>query len=287
MRRVADVELKLASGPIPHYKEIVALTKAIVQVMELELGPREVIKRFSDPLWFNSYACLVGFEWNYSGMTTVTLKALKEALEQVEDTSLIALGGKGKKSKITRELEERLDIPDPLYDKLKEASIKSAKVDSNYVQDGYSLYFHFILASDKGDFTVINQKMSVSEGKVRRFHWINTKDYLNDPQVGFGLSSKVLNVASREMEETRKAIVDMVQDMSPQKIYSYIVRLRTRSETLVKYLEGEEGPIVFQELPKYLQFPRKVSLKALEIAKKAEKQELLFLNNPLSSLKPL
>jgi len=278
MKRIGDVELKLASGPVPHYKEIVALTRAIIQALEFEFGPREVIKRFSDPLWFNSYACLVGFEWNYSGMTTVTLKALKEALSSI-DTGLIALGGKGKNAKITEELKI-VDLKDRLKEKLASVSIKSAKVDSTLVQDGYNLYFHFILADEYGDFTVINQKMSIEKGKVRRFHWINTEDFLNDPQIGFGLLSDVLNISSSEMKESRKVVIDMLHDEKPEKILSYIVRLRNRNETLLKYIEdsslGFEKRIILQELPAYLRIPKKIRIEAIKVAQEAEKFEDLL-----------
>ncbi|MCD6503641.1 MAG: DUF763 domain-containing protein [Euryarchaeota archaeon] len=280
MMRIGDVELKLASGPVPHYKEIVALTRAIIQVLEHEFGPREVIRRFSDPLWFNAYACLVGFEWNYSGMTTVTLRALKEALKDV-DTGLIALGGKGKNAKITEELRH-IDLKDSLKEKLAEVSIKSARLDSTLIQDGYSLYFHFMIANEHGDFTVINQKMSTEAQKVRRFHWISDKDLFSDPQIGFGSASKVLNIAASEIEETRKTIMDILHDERPEKIVTYITRLRSRSTTLVSIIEDKDpfGRLrVLQELPEYLRIPKKVHIEAIRVAQEAEKFEDLLVKS--------
>jgi len=277
MRRIGDVELRLAKGPVPHYKEIKELTRSIIKVLEYEFGTEEIIKRFSNPLWYNSYACLVGFEWNYSGMTTVPLRALREILRE-ENLGLYAFGGKGRESKITKELEKHEEIKH--LEKFKEASIISAKVDNNLVQDGYSLYFHFMLADEKGNFTVINQKMSVEEGKVRRFHWINTRDYFNDPQVGFGSKRLTLNIATKEMDETRKTVVEMLNEKNEKELKTYIIRLQNiKNRSVVEYFGKELDKLTFyQELPEYLRIPKKIYWKALEINKNVESfRDILFL----------
>jgi len=279
MKKIGDVELRLAKGPVPHYKEIKELTRSIIKVLEYEFGTEEIIKRFSNPLWFNAYACLVGFEWNYSGMTTVTLRALKEILEE-ENLGLIALGGKGKSSKITEEIENK-EIGDRLKDKIKNASILSAKVDNNLIQDGYSLYFHFMLADEKGNYTIINQKMSTIKQKVRRFHWINTQDFLNDPQTGFGTKEKTLNIASKEMKETRDSVVELLEEKSVDTIKSYIIRLRDNTSNIIKYISGIDDKnfkVFYQELPYYLKIPKNIYWKALELAKEVNNfEDLLFI----------
>jgi len=277
MKRIGDIELKLAKGPVPHYKEIKELTRSIIKVLEYEFGTEEIIKRFSNPLWYNAYACLVGFEWNYSGMTTVPLRALKEIVKE-EELGLYAFGGKGEESRITKELEKIEGIKH--LEKFKEASIISAKVDNNLVQDGYNLYFHFMLADEKGNFTIINQKMSVEEGKVRRFHWLNTNDYFNDPQIGFGSKRLTLNIAAKEMDETRKTVIEMLNEKSEKELKTYIIRLQSiKNRSVLEYFGKEYNKLVFyQELPKYLRIPKKVYWKALEIDKTIESfRDILFL----------
>ncbi|MGC9133205.1 MAG: DUF763 domain-containing protein [Nanopusillaceae archaeon] len=279
MKRVGDVELRLAKGPIPHYKELKELERSIVKVIIEEFGTEELIKRYSNPLWFNSLACLLGFEWNYSGMTTVTLKALKEVSEE-DNLPIIVLGGKGKNSKITKEVEEK-GIKDKLKDKIKEISVISAKVDNNLVQDGYNLYFHFLISDEKGNSTIINQKMSIKEQKVRRFHWINF-DYFNDPQIGIGNNSKTLNLASKESEELRKTIVEMINNENPNKIKNYIIRLKAienKNNTILKYIGNRNDDLIFyQELPFYLKIPEKIYWKALGIKETVENfKDLLFI----------
>lgn len=278
MRRIGDVELRLAKGSVPHYKEIKELTKSIIQVLEYEFGPEEVIKRFANPLWFNSFACLVGFEWNYSGMTTVTLKALKEVLNE-SDTGLIALGGKGKDAKVIEELNN-IDIKDKLKEKLKESSIMSAKVDSTLVQDGYTLYFHFILADEKGNYAIINQKMNVDKGLVRRFHWLNTKDFLEDCQEGFGAKTKTLNLVGESARSSRESVLNLIQDYKPEQIKQYIIRLKTRTKSILTYFNKKEQnfTIVYQTLPYYLKIPEKIYWKAIELAQTVESfKDLLFI----------
>ncbi|MGC9079163.1 MAG: DUF763 domain-containing protein [Nanopusillaceae archaeon] len=280
MIKTGDVELKLAKGPIPHYKELKELERSIVKVIIEEFGPEELVKRLSNPLWFNSLACLLGFEWNYSGMTTVTMKALKE-ISIEENLPIIVLGGKGKDSKITKELENK-EIKDKVKDKLKDLSILSAKIDNYLIQDGYNLYFHFIVSDEKGFSTVINQKMSIKEQKVRRFHWINTEIF-NDNQVGLGNKTKTLNISNKKSEDLRNSIVEMINNESIEKIKKYIIRLKSienKSNTIIKYIVGRDDIkdyLFYQELPAYLKIPDKIYWKALKIKKTVENfKDLLY-----------
>ncbi len=278
MKKIGDVELRLAKGPVPHYKELKELERSIVKVIIDQFGTKELVNRYSNPLWFNSLSCLLGFEWNYSGMTTVTLKALKEISEE-ENLPIIVLGGKGKKSKITEEIENK-DIKDKLKYKLKELSITSAKVDNYLIQDGYNLYFHFLISDEKGNTTVINQKMSIKEQKVRRFHWIS-EDYFNDPQIGLGNNSRTLNISSKESEDLRKTILEIINNEDINKIKNYVIRLKSienKNNTILKYIGKEEKNIFYQELPFYLKIPEKIYWKALDIDRTIDNfKDLLFI----------
>jgi len=245
MKKVGDVELRLAKGPVPHYKELKELERSIVKVIIEEFGTEELIKRYSNPLWFNSLACLLGFEWNYSGMTTVTLKALKEI--SIEDNlPIIVLGGKGKDSKITEEVETK-DIKDKLKDKIKDVSITSAKVDNYLIQDGYNLYFHFLISDEKGNMTIINQKMSIKEQKVRRFHWINI-NYFDDSQIGFWIKYKNIKFIIKRIWELRKNILEIINNERTEKIKEYIIRLKSyqnKNNTILKYISKENNDYIF------------------------------------------
>ncbi|MEM5824634.1 MAG: DUF763 domain-containing protein [Candidatus Aenigmatarchaeota archaeon] len=273
MIRKGFVELRLASGPVPHYKEMVKLARPILEILVEEYGSYEVIKRFSDALWFQCFACLLGFEWNYSGMTTVTIKAIKDALKD-SNLPIKVVGGKGKEAINTLEEIEKLEIKNK--DEIKKASILSAKADNVELQDGYDLYFHSLIVDENGNFSIINQKMNINNQKVRRLHWIaNTKVFEEEPHNEIiGIKEKVaLNLFSKDSKETRKAIVDIVKDYSIEKIEKTLIMLNKKQnqKLLVDYLKMENFEIV--KLPYYFKIPKKIDKKALEIAKNAENFE--------------
>jgi len=100
--------------------------------------------RLSDPLWFQAFGCVLGFDWHSSEVTTVVSGVLKQAIRGDAHGICIA-GGKGKKSTTTKS-----DIPELAEKYYKLYSIKSndllyasrmAAVDNATFQDGYSLYF--------------------------------------------------------------------------------------------------------------------------------------------------
>lgn len=276
MIRKDIVELRLASGPVPHYKEMVALAAPILEILVNEHGTFELIKRFSDSLWFQSFACLLGFEWNYSGMTTVTMKAVKEALQKTS-LPIKVVGGKGKEALNTQEEIKKLGLSNE--EELIKASILSSKADNVELQDGYDLYFHSMIIDEKGNYSIINQKMSLETQKVRRFHWIvNTKIFEEEPHNEIiGIKENiVLNLFSKDSKETRKAIVDIVKDYSPTKIERTLVLLnKKQNQKLLTDFFNLEG-IEIVKLPYHFKIPTKVNLKALEIAKNTDKFEDLL-----------
>ena len=282
MKRRGIVELKLARGSVPHYKEMVKLSGPIIEVLIDEFGTYEVLKRFSDPLWFQCFACLLGFEWNYSGMTTVTLKAIKEALNKM-NIGLKVLGGKGKKSRITEEIPkiaEEFNFSSSKEEEIKKASRLSCKVDTNELQDGYDLYFHSMLIDEKANYAIINQKMSTSERMVRRFHWIvNPKEFVEEPYNAiFGKKQKiVIDLTNKESKDTRKTILDIVKDESPEQIEKTILRLNKRKgqTKIFDFLDFKTIEVV--DLPPYFKLPRKINKVALKMAKNANNFEEFLL----------
>jgi hypothetical protein len=49
------------------------LSRGIAQAIIEEYRPEEFLKKLSDPAWFQSLGCVLGFDWNSSGLTVVTL----------------------------------------------------------------------------------------------------------------------------------------------------------------------------------------------------------------------
>ncbi|EOD42445.1 hypothetical protein Nst1_480 [Candidatus Nanobsidianus stetteri] len=137
------------------------------------------------------------------------------------------------------------------------------------------------ISDEKSNMTIINQKMSIKEQKVRRFHWINI-NYFDDSQIGFGSNTKTLNLSSKESEELRKNILEIINDERIEKIKEYIIRLKSyqnKNNTILKYINKENNDYIFyQELPYYLKIPDKIYWKALEINRTVENfKDLLFI----------
>ncbi|MEM7822875.1 MAG: DUF763 domain-containing protein [Candidatus Aenigmatarchaeota archaeon] len=269
-KRTGIVELRLAAGPVPHYREIVKISGPVLAVLVNEFGTNEVIKRFSDPIWLNCFACAVGFEWQFSGMTTIPLKAAKEALEK-EDIGLKIIGGKGKESRAVEQITkiaDELNLKEQAIKEIKEASRLTCKVDSCELQDSHQLYFHAMLIDEKGNYTTINQKMSVEQGTVRRFHWVpNPKQFVEEPyQAAIGSEQKmVLDLTAKASRPCRQTILDIARDESPQRLEGMLITLdKKQAQTSLLQFAGR---LKIVKLPYYLEIPRRLNIEALKIAK--------------------
>ena len=222
MKRTGIANLPLHPGRAPRwlFARMVKLSRAIMDVLTIEYGKDEILRRLSDPFWFQALSCVLGFDWHSSGTTTVTCGALKEALNPEEHGIAIA-GGKGRVSRKTPdEIEnfgEKLALSTSMIENLKYASRMAAKVDNAAIQDGYTLYHHVLIFSEDGKWTIIQQGMNENNHYARRYHWYseNLKSYVNEPHsaiVGDNKESIVLDMTSSESSETRKVCVDIVRD---------------------------------------------------------------------------
>jgi hypothetical protein len=152
---------------------MVRLAREISIHIVSEYGPDEMLRRLSDPYWFQAFGCVLGFDWHSSGVTTTVTGALKEGLRGIEhDLRLFSGGGKGAASRntpgeITLACEKLSIDPRPLV----YASRMSAKVDSAAVQDGYQLYHHAFFFTSGGGWCVVQQGMSDANGMARRYHF--------------------------------------------------------------------------------------------------------------------
>ncbi|MFQ6055657.1 MAG: DUF763 domain-containing protein, partial [Methanosarcinales archaeon] len=165
--KTGTVNLPLHGGKCPPwlFKKMRELAKAITQIIITEYSQTEILKRISDPYWFQALSCVLGYDWHSSGTTTVTCGALKEAIKP-EEFGIAVCGGKGKTSRKTlTEIEKISDIfglSTCKIDELKYASRLSAKVDNSCVQDGYQLYHHCFIFTEQGEWTVVQQGMNLN-----------------------------------------------------------------------------------------------------------------------------
>lgn len=216
MRGTADLPLHGGKAPPWLFKRMVSLAKGICEVMVFEYGQRGFLERLSDPFWFQSLSCVLGFDWHSSGTTTVSTGALKEAIDP-GTLGIAVAGGKGKASLKTpvdiMDLGTKLGLTDAKLTGFQKISRLSAKVDNALVQDSFQLYHHTFFMTEQGHWAVIQQGMNTRY--ARRYHWFEAEDLIQEPHraiMGDRFGEPVLDLTSRESQENRSLELDLVRD---------------------------------------------------------------------------
>jgi len=216
---IATVPLDYGRCPKWLFERMKRLSRGISLAVVEEFGQEELLKRLSDPVWFQSLGCIIGFDWNSSGLTTTTLGALKEGIRGIEnELGVFICGGKGKTSRKTpqqiQNWGEFLGLSMREIDKLIYASKIAAKVDTSLIQDGFQIYHHNLIFSKSGDWTVVQQGMNTDFQKARRYHWSSSKvkDFIEEPHSGIASQSRVepLNLTAKESDQNRKISAGLV-----------------------------------------------------------------------------
>lgn len=253
--RTGVTHVPLHGGHCPPwlFQKIKKLSQVMIEVIVLEYGPKEVLRRLSDPVWFQTFGCILGFDWHSSGLTTVVCGALKEGLKERQgELGIFFAGGKGKVSRKTPdeiiEAGDKYGLSNDL-EALTRTSKMVAKVDSAAVQDGYQLYHHFFVFDDKGNWTVVQQGMNEIKRYARRYHWLSEglKSFVKNPHQGVcgQRENNVLNLVSDDNEATRMASVELCTE-KPEKILNIIKKIgesekdKNKPEQLSLWSEEEE-----------------------------------------------
>lgn len=220
MRKLGTVDLPLHGGKAPYWllTRMKRLAHAIFAEIVDEFGVNGAIERLADPLWFQALSCALAYDWHSSGTTTVLCGVLKSVIEPEEFGFGIA-GGKGKASRATladiEAVGEKLRLSDAQVEDLKYASRISAKVDNACIQDGYQLYHHTMLISERGDWAVIQQGMNPEERYARRYHWLSAsvEQYVEEPHRGIvGVQHEtVLDLTAKASRGCRKVSVELAR----------------------------------------------------------------------------
>ncbi|MBI5445091.1 MAG: DUF763 domain-containing protein [Deltaproteobacteria bacterium] len=177
--RTGFAQLPLHGGKAPHwlFSRMVLLAREVACHVVAEFGPEEMLRRLSDPYWFQAFGCALGFDWHSSGLTTTACGALKEGIRGLErELGLFAAGGKGAASRKTpAEIERACETASLEAGPLVYASRMSAKVDSAAVQDGYQIYHHCFFFTGSGRWCVVQQGMNEASAMARRYHWLGER----------------------------------------------------------------------------------------------------------------
>ncbi len=246
IRASGVADLPLHGGHVPPWliRVMKELSEAILKVMTLEYTSTEILKRFSNPLWFQAFSNAIGMDWDSSGSTTVTTAMIKEALTSL-NAGVRAVGGKGRASlKTLAELEavgSELSLTSKAIERLKEVSRLSAKVDTVLLQDGFKLYHHSLIISERGEWVVIQQGMDVEAGLARRYHlaWLSSENLLEEPHSGIASDElrEPLNLTAAESSEVRNVIKDLMNE-HPKKLLTEIKRVNA-------YLKGNRSLLAY------------------------------------------
>jgi hypothetical protein len=270
MKKSGSADLPLYSGPIPGWlrERMNALCLGVTEAILEEYGSEELLRRLSDPFWFQSFGAVLGMDWNSSGVTTAVMAALKTVVNpRAKELGLYVCGGKGKHSLQTpAELllvgeKTGLDGEELAY-----CSRLSAKVDNTAVQDGFQLYLHSFVVDAKGHWTVVQQGMN-TEGNTataRRYHWHSgsLQSFVEEPHAAVcgDPQGAILNLVAREARPTQAAMLEIVRQQ-PEQILSQVRHLVMPARKEIKavdvdlkrlgamlYVAQEQGPTNFEEV---------------------------------------
>ncbi|AGK61625.1 hypothetical protein Asulf_01651 [Archaeoglobus sulfaticallidus PM70-1] len=257
------ISLPLHYGKAPYWllNRMKKLSKQIIEIIINEFGEKEFFERISNPIFFQSFSNVLGFDWNSSGATTVMTGVLKSVLNSSEEIAIRVAGGKGLNARQTPEHIMKLGsfLDESEIDLLIANSRLSARIDNNALQDGYDLYHHAIIFSENY-WTVIQQGMNEKLRTARRYHFKprkferieveSQKEIISDRK-----ENEIINLTSKHSRENRKTILDIIRDSRSLK--------RDIEFISIKQIRGQktiDGRIIEYAVP------RKVNWKAIEVA---------------------
>lgn len=215
MKRSGTADLPLHNGHVPRWlaERMTRLGGAIIESLVIEYGKPEVLRRISDPFWFQSLGAVMGMDWHSSGITTSVMGALKKAINpRSNELGLYICGGRGKHSRATPDELLRLSDKTGLNGtELVRNSKLTAKVDNNAIQDGFQLYLHNFIVTDTGEWAVVQQGMHATNGLARRYHWYsaNIKSFTEQPHTAITGNNQgmILNLTDSEATATKEAMI--------------------------------------------------------------------------------
>ncbi len=179
-RRGGSADLPLHGGHVPKWlaDRMTRLGAVMSQAIVHQYGRDELLRRLSQPFWFQSFGAVMGMDWHSSGITTTVLGALKRGLNPLSgELGIHVCGGRGKHSRQTphelASIGDRVGIDGGA---LAKASRLVAKVDSAAVQDSFDLYLHGFIVTDDSRWVVIQQGMNgdrkqAVHGGDKTGHW--------------------------------------------------------------------------------------------------------------------
>ncbi len=242
MNQSGLADLPLYGGSIPSwlFERMTKLSVAIVESIIMDKGQDEFLSRLSDPFWFQSFGAVIGMDWNSSGVTTAVMSALKKSINpRAKELGLCVCGGKGKHSLQTPlELIQYGEKTGLDGNHLAHCSRLSAKVDNTAIQDGFQLYLHNFVVTEKGKWVVIQQGMKPKESTARRYHWFSedVQSFVEEPHKAiYGIhQGEILNLVDKAAQPAQHSIIEITKE-NPDKILKEIRHLKMPEYCTVRF----------------------------------------------------
>lgn len=233
-KRTGIANLPLHSGKVPRwlFERMTLLAREVCLVLVEEFGSEELLRRMSDPYWFQAFGCVLGYDWHSSGLTTTLCAALKEGLKGLEhELGLFVAGGKGRISRRTpEEIRKWSELEGVGPEALIYASRMVAKVDTSALQDNHQLYHHTFLFIPGGSWAVVQQGMNEETRYARRYHWLGerVRDFVCEPHAAIcsDRRGEVLNLVARESAPAREAVTQIAAEEKPEKAACELKKLQ-------------------------------------------------------------
>ena len=246
MRRTGHADLPLHTGTVPRWlaDRMRDLGTLIVESLILNFGKDEVLRRLSDPLWFQSFGAVLGMDWHSSGITTSVMYALKRGLNpRAHELGICVCGGRGVYSRKTP--EELLFLSNAAGldgESLVRSSRLCAKVDNTAVLDGFQLYQHNFILTDKGSWAVVQQGMNAQTKTARRYHWcsLDLDSFVETPHTGVvgENSGSILNLTAKNADGARSGILSLAKE-EPDKIIAESAKVFADSHVQAAAANGQ------------------------------------------------
>jgi len=236
-------ELPLHDGKVPVWmlRLMERMSAAILEAIVDLWGPGAVVRGLSDPLWFQAFNNVIGMDWDSSGSTTVLLGVLKSVTWRRPELGVLVLGGKG--SQMLRVPEEAIRAGELLGvdgGLVARFSRLAARLDSVFLQDGYTLYHHSVIVAEDGGIVVVQQGMNLEAGLARRYHIDRLA--VEEPHSGVaGVPGVAINATASESRDARRAYLDIVAE-GPRRILGMLAeanRILEGRATLEDYTRTE------------------------------------------------
>lgn len=225
-RRSGSADLPLHGGRVPSWlgERMTRLGAVMSEAIVHHYGRDELLRRLSNPFWFQSFGAVMGMDWHSSGITTSVIGALKRGLNPLSgELGIQVCGGRGSHSRRTpAELSaagERAGFDGAA---LGQASRLVAKVDSAALQDGFDLYLHGFIVTDDGKWAVVQQGMNGASRTARRYHWLSEglESFVDAPHAAIEgrAQGNIVNLADRRAEPSRRAQLDLLAELGPDRL---------------------------------------------------------------------